>query len=159
MQKRAHRIPPIWSQNFIKKNSAETIIPSFLDYEYGRINIFYRRCKKVCSYFKQEGHWKSNCEFLRSKNKKNSKKTPNSTINQTDDQAIDTSKAIVKPNGQPETDEPSTVDHKPPKPQVAEQQRGTVGMKRPPACSIAMAEARQAEKDNVQTGVTTQKYI
>ncbi|OMJ07252.1 hypothetical protein AYI69_g11516, partial [Smittium culicis] len=103
------------------------------DYEYGRINIFYRGCKEACSYCKQEGHWKSNCEFLKSKNKKNSKKPQNSTKNQTEDQATDTSVASVEPNGQTEADEPSNVDQEPPKPLVPEQRRGTVGMKRPPA--------------------------
>ncbi|OMJ26873.1 hypothetical protein AYI69_g3711 [Smittium culicis] len=79
--------------------------------------------------------------------------------NQTDEQVIHTFEAGVEPNGQPEADEPSTVDQEPPKPQVAEQRRGTVGMKRPPVSSIAMAEARQAEKDNAQTCEPTQKNV
>ncbi|OMJ13821.1 hypothetical protein AYI69_g8838, partial [Smittium culicis] len=105
----------------LKKKTAETNIPSFLDYENGRINIFYRVCKEACSYCKQEGYY------------------------QTDDQAIDTPEAGVEPNVQPEADEPSTVDQEPPKPLVSEQRRGTFGMKRPPAYSIAMAESRNAE--------------
>ncbi|OMJ09029.1 hypothetical protein AYI69_g10844 [Smittium culicis] len=48
----------------LKNKSAETIIPSFLDYEYGRINIFYRGCKKACSYCKQERHWKSGYKYI-----------------------------------------------------------------------------------------------
>ncbi|OMJ22537.1 hypothetical protein AYI69_g5353 [Smittium culicis] len=143
----------------LKKKSAETIIPSFLDYEYRRINIFYRGCKEACSYCKQEGHWKSYCEFLKNKSRKFSKKVQNSTKNQTEGQAIDTSEADVEPNDQPEADEPSTVDQEPPKPQVAEQRRGTGGMKRPPSSSIAMAEARQAQKDNAQSCEPTQKNV
>ncbi|OMJ14170.1 hypothetical protein AYI69_g8711, partial [Smittium culicis] len=94
----------------LKKKTAEATIPSFIDYQYGRINIFYRGCKEACSYCKQEGSWKSNCEFLISKNKKNSKKPQKSKKNQTEDQATDTSVASVEPNGQTEADEPSNVD-------------------------------------------------
>ncbi|OMJ27107.1 hypothetical protein AYI69_g3474 [Smittium culicis] len=34
----------------LKNKTAEVTIPSFLDYEYGRINIFYRGFKEACSY-------------------------------------------------------------------------------------------------------------
>ncbi|OMJ13880.1 hypothetical protein AYI69_g8812, partial [Smittium culicis] len=83
-----------------QKKTTETIIPSFLDYEFGKIDIFYR------------GY---------------------------------TSEDSVEHNSQPEADEPSNVDQEPPKPLVSEQRRGTVGMKRPPASSIAIAESRKAE--------------
>ncbi|OMJ16555.1 hypothetical protein AYI70_g6518, partial [Smittium culicis] len=55
----------------LRKKSVDTIIPSFLDYEYGKINIFYRGYKEACSYCKQEGHWNSGCEFLKNKSRKN----------------------------------------------------------------------------------------
>ncbi|OMJ16463.1 hypothetical protein AYI70_g6578 [Smittium culicis] len=113
----------------LRKKSADKIIPSFLDYEYGKINIFYRRCKEACSYCKQEEHWKSNCEFLKNKSRKNPKKNPNETIDQTGDQIKGASESDVEPNGQAGTDQPSIGDQKPPNLLVSEQRRGTVGMK------------------------------
>ncbi|OMJ14751.1 hypothetical protein AYI69_g8460 [Smittium culicis] len=100
----------------LKKKTAETIIPSFLDYEYGRINIFYRGCKEACSYCKQEKHWKSNCEFLKNKSRKSTKKAQNKTIDQTDDQNKDTDKADIEPTGQSGTDDPKKIVQEPPKP-------------------------------------------
>ncbi|OMJ16588.1 hypothetical protein AYI70_g6496 [Smittium culicis] len=135
----------------LRKKSADTIIPSFLDYEYGKINIFYRGCKEACSYCKQEGHWKSNCESLKSKSRKNpKKKNQNEKIDQTDDQIKSTAEADIEPDVQSGADEPKYVDQEPPKPLGTEQRRGKVGMKRPPASSIAMAESRKAEKTDAQ---------
>ncbi|OMJ22326.1 hypothetical protein AYI70_g2947 [Smittium culicis] len=47
-------------------------------------------------------------------------------------------------------DKPKYVDQEPPRPLATEQRRGTVGMKRPPASSIAMAEPRKVEKTDAQ---------
>ncbi|OMJ15937.1 hypothetical protein AYI70_g6928 [Smittium culicis] len=77
----------------LRKKSVDTIIPSFLDYEYGKINIFYRGCKEACSYCKQEGHWKSNY--------------------QTYDQIKGTAEADIGPDVQSGADEPRYVDHTP----------------------------------------------
>ncbi|OMJ08238.1 hypothetical protein AYI70_g11671 [Smittium culicis] len=73
----------------LRKKSTESIIPSLLDYEYGKINIFYRGCKEACSYCKQEGHWKSKCEFLKNKSTKSASDTD------------------VEPNGQAGANQPS----------------------------------------------------
>ncbi|OMJ15078.1 hypothetical protein AYI70_g7499 [Smittium culicis] len=134
----------------LRKKSVITIIPSFLDYEYGKINIFYRGCKEACSYCKQEGHWKSNSEFLKNKSRKNPNKNQNETLDQTYDQIKGTAEADIEPDIQSGADEPRYVDQEPPKPLGTEQRRGKVGMKRPPASSIAMAESRKAEKANAQ---------
>ncbi|OMJ22501.1 putative PPE family protein PPE13, partial [Smittium culicis] len=115
--------------------------------------------RQSCSYCKQEGHWKSNCEFLKKKSRKVTKNVQNSTKDQTDEQVIDTSEAGVEPNGQSEADELSNVDQEPPKPLVSEQRRGTVGMKRPPASSIAMAESRKAENIKAQTDQSVIKNL
>ncbi|OMJ10008.1 hypothetical protein AYI70_g10594, partial [Smittium culicis] len=134
----------------LRKKYVDTIIPSFLDYEYGKINIFYRGCKEACSYCKQEGHRKSICEFLKNKSRKNPKKNPNETLDQTYDQIKGTAEADIEPDVQSGADEPRYVDQEPPKPLGTEQRRGTVRMKRPPASSIAMAESRKAEKTDAQ---------
>ncbi|OMJ12896.1 hypothetical protein AYI70_g8836 [Smittium culicis] len=65
----------------IKIIAAETIIPSFLQYEHGRISIFYRGFKEACSYCKQEGQWKSGCEVLLGSKNKFSKKMTTSEEN------------------------------------------------------------------------------
>ncbi|OMJ16861.1 hypothetical protein AYI70_g6330 [Smittium culicis] len=83
----------------LRKKTTDTIIPSLLDYEYGKINIFYRGCKEACSYCKQEGHWKSKCEFLKNKSTKSNKNLQISKIYQTDNQAKGASDADVEPNG------------------------------------------------------------
>ncbi|OMJ17962.1 hypothetical protein AYI70_g5640 [Smittium culicis] len=114
----------------LRKKSAESIIPSFLDYDY---------CK-------QEGHWKSNCEFLKNKSRKNPKKNQNETIDQTYGQIKGTAEADIEPDVQSGADEPRYVNQEPPKPLATEQRRGTVGMKRPPASSIAMEESRKCPK-------------
>ncbi|OMJ14391.1 hypothetical protein AYI69_g8623 [Smittium culicis] len=136
-----------------KKKSAESIIPSFLDYEYGRINIFYGGCKEACSYCKQEGHWKSNCEFLRNKSRKVSKKVQNSTRNQTDEQAMDTPEDSVEHNSQPEADEPSNVDQEPPKPLVSEQRRVPINHGKNNSENIGNCDA------NISTEKKYKKYI
>ncbi|OMJ13573.1 hypothetical protein AYI70_g8412, partial [Smittium culicis] len=97
----------------LRKKSADTIIPSFLEYEHGRINIFYR------------GY-------------------------QTDGQIKSTAEADIEPDVQSGAYKPKYVDQEPPKPLGTEQRRCTVGMKRPPSISIAMAESRKAEKTGAQ---------
>ncbi|OMJ14360.1 hypothetical protein AYI70_g7930 [Smittium culicis] len=107
----------------LKKKNADSIIPSFLDYEYGKINIFYRVFKEACSYCKQEGHWKSNCEFLKNKSRKIQKKNQNETIDQTYDQIKGTNEADIEPDVQSGADEPSIGDQKPPNFLVSKQKR------------------------------------
>ncbi|OMJ17658.1 hypothetical protein AYI70_g5834, partial [Smittium culicis] len=43
----------------------EVDLPSFLDHENGKINIFYKGCKEACSYCKEAGHWKSECHKIK----------------------------------------------------------------------------------------------
>ncbi|OMJ10668.1 hypothetical protein AYI70_g10183 [Smittium culicis] len=63
---------------------------------------------------------------------------------------IGTAEADIQPGVQPGADEPRYVNQEHPKPIATEQLRGTVGMKRPPASSIDMAESRKVEKTDAQ---------
>ncbi|OMJ10245.1 hypothetical protein AYI69_g10323 [Smittium culicis] len=101
--------------------------------------------RKLAAIASKKGIGSPTANFTKVKTKKLQKKTPNSTKDQTEDQATYTSVASVEPNGQIDADEPSNVDQEQPKPLVSEQRRGTVGVKRSPASSIAMAESRNAE--------------
>ncbi|OMJ10082.1 hypothetical protein AYI70_g10539 [Smittium culicis] len=130
----------------LKKKTAEAIIPSFLDYEYGRINIFYRGCKEACSYYKEEGHWKSSCEILLSRKNKSSKKITTSKENRVASADSSEIKAVDKDIGPPaaeliESDTKESDNITPPV-----QRRGTVGLKRPLSCSAAMALTEQPKK-------------
>ncbi|OMJ21504.1 hypothetical protein AYI70_g3454 [Smittium culicis] len=78
------------------------------------------------------------------------KDTRSPTANQTDDQIKGTAEANIEPGVQSGADEPKYVDQKPPKPLGTDQRRGTVGMKRPPASLIVMAESRKVEKTDAQ---------
>ncbi|OMJ10200.1 hypothetical protein AYI70_g10471, partial [Smittium culicis] len=49
----------------VKKNNMEIDLPSFLDHENGKINIFYKGCKDACSICKDAGHWKSECHKIK----------------------------------------------------------------------------------------------
>ncbi|OMJ16286.1 hypothetical protein AYI70_g6712, partial [Smittium culicis] len=49
----------------VKKNNMDVDLPSFLDHENGKINIFYKGCKEACSYCKEAGNWKSECHKIK----------------------------------------------------------------------------------------------
>ncbi|OMJ26438.1 hypothetical protein AYI70_g148 [Smittium culicis] len=118
----------------------------FLDYGYERINIFYRGCKEVCSYCKEEGHWKSSCEILLSRKNKSSKKITTSEENRIARADSAVIKAVDKDIGPPaaeliESDTKESDNITPPV-----RRRGTVGLKRPPSSSAAMALTEQPKK-------------
>ncbi|OMJ26169.1 hypothetical protein AYI70_g371 [Smittium culicis] len=78
------------------------------------------------------------------------KDTGGPAANRTDEEIKGTAEADIMPDVQSGADKPKYVDQESPKPLCTEQRRGTVGMKRPPASSIAMAESRKAEKTDAQ---------
>ncbi|OLY78949.1 hypothetical protein AYI68_g6991, partial [Smittium mucronatum] len=55
---------------FFVKNDVDTELPLFLTHEDGKINLFYQGCKPACSFCKQGGHWKSECNDLKQKKSK-----------------------------------------------------------------------------------------
>ncbi|OMJ24345.1 hypothetical protein AYI70_g1651 [Smittium culicis] len=138
--------PPYGVKIILKMKTAEAIIPSFHDYEYGRINIFYRGCKEACSYCKEEGHWKSSCEILLSRKNKSSKKITTSEENRIASADSAEIKAVDKDIGPPAAElfESDTIESDNITPPV--RRRGTVGLKRPPSSSAAMALTEQPKK-------------
>ncbi|OMJ07891.1 hypothetical protein AYI69_g11278 [Smittium culicis] len=56
---------PYGMKVLLRKNTIDTELLLFLDHEDGRINIFYRGCKKSYSYCKKDGNWKSECSTLK----------------------------------------------------------------------------------------------
>ncbi|OMJ07471.1 hypothetical protein AYI70_g11781 [Smittium culicis] len=145
----------------LKKKTAESIIPSFLDYEYGRINIFYRGCKEACSYCKQEGHGKSGCEILSGRKNKFSKKITNSEENITTKANSSEFKAEDKVIESPDAESTvtDTIESDNISPPV--RRRGTVGLKRPPSYSVTMVHIEQTKKfdpNNVENN-TKSEYL
>ncbi|OMJ15045.1 hypothetical protein AYI69_g8340 [Smittium culicis] len=149
----------------VKKNNMEDDLPSFLDHENGKINIFYKGCKEACSYCKEAGNWKSECLEIKKnlirrnatenmqdlKFRFNSSKAELPPVSadpkpddskseakeaQTSTQPVQESKNVkdteVSTNDEALKAKPSTINHL----------RGTVGLKKPPASSIAAAEIR-----------------
>ncbi|OMJ13250.1 hypothetical protein AYI69_g9067 [Smittium culicis] len=56
---------PYGMKVLLRKNTIDTKLTLFLDHEDGRIIIFYRGFKEVCSYCKKDIHWKSECSALK----------------------------------------------------------------------------------------------
>ncbi|OMJ30016.1 hypothetical protein AYI69_g447, partial [Smittium culicis] len=158
---------PYGMKVLLRKNTIETELPLFLDHEDGRINIFYRGCKEACSYCKKDGHWKSECPTLKnitSKKKfmndmaKSSLKfslheptkvdilTPPALLIKNDDPKTSTKKNFLfkKPVEEPKningTKVSTTDEAVKAKTSTINRLRGTVGLKKPPASSIAAAE-------------------
>ncbi|OMJ17882.1 hypothetical protein AYI70_g5688 [Smittium culicis] len=128
----ALRIPPLWSKNFIKEKNP--LIKSFqasLTMSMEESISFIEDAKKLAATASK-------------------KDTGSPTANQTDVQIKSTFEADIETNVQSGADEPKYVDQEPPKPLGTEQRRGTAGMKRPPASSIAMAESKRVEKTDAQ---------
>ncbi|OMJ10846.1 hypothetical protein AYI69_g10080, partial [Smittium culicis] len=46
----------------VKKITPDVELPLFLDHNTGLVNLFYKGCKEACSFFKGLGNWKSDCE-------------------------------------------------------------------------------------------------
>ncbi|OMJ18662.1 hypothetical protein AYI69_g6926 [Smittium culicis] len=48
----------------VKKITPDVELPLFLDHDTGLVNLFYKWRKEACTYCKGVGHWKSDCEVL-----------------------------------------------------------------------------------------------
>ncbi|OMJ14330.1 hypothetical protein AYI69_g8642 [Smittium culicis] len=147
----------------LKKITPDVELPLFLDHDTGLVNLFYKGCKEVCSYCKCVGHWKSDNEILNKiiyekKARKGANKMgfvfkstePEKTVglestapniknllfetagvtktNDGDKEAAETKK--IEPN------EDSGSSHTTPVRTI----RGTTGIKKPPASSIAQIQ-------------------
>ncbi|OMJ20481.1 hypothetical protein AYI70_g4085, partial [Smittium culicis] len=140
----------------VKKNNMKVDLPSFLDHENGKINIFYKGCKEACSYCKEAGHWKSECHKIKknqikknarenmqklkfSFNSSNAEALPVSAALRTDDskpviaEAQSSTKPIDKPKIINDTEVSTNDEAATTKPGTINRLRGTVGLKKPPA--------------------------
>ncbi|OMJ19074.1 hypothetical protein AYI69_g6768 [Smittium culicis] len=158
----------------VKKNNIEDDLPSFIDHENGKINIFYKGCKEACSYCKEAEHWKSECLKI----KKNSIKR-NATENMQDLKfRFNSSKAKLPPvsaDPKPDDSKSEAKEAQPSKHPVEESKkikdtevsandeavktkpstinclRGTVCLKKPPASSIVAAEIPSSPIEKVSS--------
>ncbi|OMJ13937.1 hypothetical protein AYI69_g8792 [Smittium culicis] len=158
----------------VKKMNMEDDLPSFLDHENGKINIFYKGCKEACSYCKEAGHWKSECLKIKKnaikrnatenmqdlKFRFNSSKAelpPVSADPKPDDSKskateAQTSKQPVEESKNIKDTEVSTNDEAvKAKPSTINRLRGTIGLKKPPASSIAAAEIPSSPIEQVSS--------
>ncbi|OMJ25528.1 hypothetical protein AYI70_g834, partial [Smittium culicis] len=143
----------------VKKNNMEVDLPSFLDHENGKINIFYKGCKEACSYCKEAGHWKSECHKIKknkikknarenmqklkfSFNSSNAEAPPVSAAPQTGDsksvtiEAQPSTKPVEKSKIIDDTEVSTNDEAATPKPGSIDCLWGTVGLKKPPASSL-----------------------
>ncbi|OMJ24941.1 hypothetical protein AYI70_g1242 [Smittium culicis] len=143
----------------VKKNSMEVDLPSFLDHENVKINIFYKGCKEACSYCKEAGHWKSECHKIKknqikknahmnmqklrfSFNSSNAEAPPVSAAPQTDDskseiaEAQPSTKPVEKSKIINDTEVSTNDEAAAVKPGTINRLRGTVGLKKPPTSSL-----------------------
>ncbi|OMJ11933.1 hypothetical protein AYI69_g9634 [Smittium culicis] len=130
----------------VKKITPDVELPLFLDYDKGLVNLFYKGCKEACSYCNGVGHWKSDCEVLNKiinekkarkgankmgfvfKSTEPEKDTAATKTNDSDKKAAEAKK--LEPNdgsGSSHTTSVRTI-------------RGTTGIKKPPASSIAQIQ-------------------
>ncbi|OMJ23946.1 hypothetical protein AYI70_g1914 [Smittium culicis] len=152
----------------------EVDLPSFLDHENGKINIFYKGCKEACSYCKEAGHWKSECHKIKKnqikKNARDNMQKLRFSFNSSDAEAPPVSAALrtddsksVTIEAQPSTkpvekskiindtevstnDEAATA-----KPSTINRLRGTVGLKKPPASSLNAAAMPPSSNEKVSS--------
>ncbi|OMJ19330.1 hypothetical protein AYI70_g4799, partial [Smittium culicis] len=169
---------PYGMKVLLRKNTIDTELPLFLDHEDGRINIFYRGCKEACSYCKEDGHWKSECPTLKNiTSKKNfmsdmaksslkfslpeptkiAVSTPSALIIKKDDPKTSTKSKFlfIKPVEESkvinDTKVSTTVEAVKAKPSTINRLRGTVGLKKPPASSIAADEIPSSPIEKVSS--------
>ncbi|OMJ22872.1 hypothetical protein AYI70_g2594 [Smittium culicis] len=126
--------------------AAETIIPSFLEYERGRINIFYRGCKEACSYCKQEGHCKSGCEILLGRKNEFSKKITTSEENIKTKANSSEFKVEDKVIESPDAESTGTDTIESDNISLPVRRKGTVELKRPPSYSVTIVHTGQPKK-------------
>ncbi|OMJ12799.1 hypothetical protein AYI69_g9259 [Smittium culicis] len=163
----------------VKKYNMKDDLPSFLDHENGKINIFYKGCKEACSYCKEAGHWKSKCLKIKKnlirrnateniqdlKFRFNSSKAELPPVSA--DPKLDDSKSEAKeaqPSKQPveeskkikDTEVSANDEAVKAKPSTINRLRGTVGLKKPPASSIAPAEIPSSPIEKVSSGDDTE---
>ncbi|OMJ14911.1 hypothetical protein AYI69_g8388 [Smittium culicis] len=148
----------------VKKYNMEDDLPSFLDHENGKINIFYKGCKEACSYCKEAGHWKSECLKI----KKNLIRR-NATENMQDLKfRFNSSKAELPPvSADPKPDDSKSeakeaqtstqpvVESK----NIKDTQVSTKnesGLKKPPASSLIAAEIPSSPIEKVSSGDDTE---
>ncbi|OMJ13009.1 hypothetical protein AYI69_g9172 [Smittium culicis] len=157
----------------------EIDLPSFLDHENGKINIFYKGCKEAFSYCKEAGHWKSECLKI----KKNVTKK-NATENMQDLKfRFNSSKAELPPvsaDPKPDDSKSEAKEAQPSKQPVGESKkikdtevstnneavkaksstinrlRGTAGLKKTPSSSIAAADIPSSPIEKVSSGDDTE---
>ncbi|OMJ24754.1 hypothetical protein AYI70_g1372 [Smittium culicis] len=143
----------------VKKNNMDVDLPSFLDHENGKINIFYEGCKEACSYCKEAGHWKSECHKIKknqikknarenmqklkfSFNSSNAEAPPVSAAPQTDDsksvisEAQSSSKSVEKSKIINDTEVSTNDEAATAKTGTINLLRGTVDLKKPSASSL-----------------------
>ncbi|OMJ09900.1 hypothetical protein AYI70_g10658 [Smittium culicis] len=158
----------------VKKNNMEVDLPSFLDHENGKINIFYKGCKEACSYFKEAGHWKSECHKIKKnqikKNARESMQKLKISFKSSNAEAqpvlaaprTDGSKSVIaeaQPSSKPvekskiiNYTEVSTNDEaETAKPGTINRLRGTVGLKNPPASSLNIAVMPRSSNEKVSS--------
>ncbi|OMJ17597.1 hypothetical protein AYI70_g5879 [Smittium culicis] len=157
----------------------EVDLPSFLDHENGKINIFYKGCKEACSYCKETGHWKSECHKIKknqikknarenmqklkfSFNSSNAEAPPVSAAPQTDDsnyviaEAQSSTKPVEKSKIINDTEVSTNDEAATAKPGTINRLRGTVGLKKPPASSLNDAVMPRSSNEKVSSGDDTE---
>ncbi|OMJ15074.1 hypothetical protein AYI69_g8329 [Smittium culicis] len=166
----------------------EDDLPSFLNHENGKINIFYKGCKEACSYFKEAGNWKSECLKIKKNaikrnatenmqdlkfrfNSSKAKIPPVSAGTKPDDSKSEakeaqTSKQPVEESKNIKDTEVSTNDEAvKAKPSTINCLRGTVGLKKTPDSSLLAAEIPSSPIEKVSSvddiesdGITDDNY-
>ncbi|OMJ13867.1 hypothetical protein AYI70_g8251, partial [Smittium culicis] len=177
---------PYGMKVLFRKNTIDTELPLFLDHEDGRINIFYRGFKEACSYCKKDGHWKSECPTLKnitSKKKfmsdmaKSSLKfslleptkvdilTPPALIINKDDPKTSTkskflfTKPVEESKITNDTKVSSNDEDLKNKTSTINCQRGTLGLKKPPANSLIAAETPISPIEKVSSSDDTESDV
>ncbi|OMJ09123.1 hypothetical protein AYI70_g11107 [Smittium culicis] len=163
----------------VKKNNIEIDLPSFLDHENGKINIFYKGCKEACSYCKEAGHWKSKCHKIKknqikknarenmqklkfSFNCSNAEAPPVSAAPRTDDsksvtiEAQPSTKPVEKSKIINDTEVSTNDEAETAKPGTINRLSGTVGLKKPPASSLNAAVISPSSNEKVSSGDDTE---
>ncbi|OMJ12996.1 hypothetical protein AYI69_g9180 [Smittium culicis] len=156
----------------------EDDLPSFLDHENGKINIFYKGCKEVCSYCKEAGYWKSECLKIKKNvikknatenmqdlkfrfNRSKAKLPPLSADPKPDDSKSEAKEAQTSTQPVEESKiikdtEVSTNDEAvKAKSSTINRLRRTIGLKKPPASSLIAAEIPSSPIEKVSSGDDT----
>ncbi|OMJ15457.1 hypothetical protein AYI70_g7256 [Smittium culicis] len=129
---------PYGIKMFVKKNNMEVDLPSFLDYENGKINIFYKGCKEACSYCKEARHWKSECHKIKKNQIKKNAPSPVLAATKTDDsksviaEAQPSTKPVEKSKIINDTEVSTNDEAVTAKTGTINRLRGTLGLKKSP---------------------------